>query len=175
MQTTSLADPHTTAAPDRLARRLRGLQGLDPHGIGLIAYRLCLERDDPASLRTLGDVLIHLRRFGLETFDPSAHQAHRRLCAEQEAARPHPPYPTGLGLFRVGESVVVTGEPHRAFVVHRVFATGHEDLHPAPWYVTVAHRPALCRAHGADELEPPPDDLRPARRPPGPREPVCPA
>ncbi|MFC8127452.1 hypothetical protein [Streptomyces sp. NPDC057302] len=142
------------------------LRGLDPHSIGLIAYQLCLRQDDPEALRAVSDALIHLRRFGIETFDPHSYAVQLRLRAQREATQPHRAQPADRGVLTVGEPVVVTGEPHRARVIHRTFAAGGEDLYPAPWYVTAARRPAICRAHGADELEPLPDPRLPTRRTP---------
>ncbi|MGW5733221.1 MULTISPECIES: hypothetical protein [Streptomyces] len=166
-------DPHASAGPDPISaidpvhRHLSRLTGLSSHSIGLIAFRLCLRQDSPPALRILSDVLIHLRRFDIETFDPRSYRLHVSRSAQREASPPHPVPPADHGILHIGEPVVVTGEPHRALIIHRTFASGGEDLHPAPWYVTAAHGPAICRAHGADELEPLTDPRPLARRRPG--------
>ncbi|MCW5251459.1 hypothetical protein [Streptomyces sp. SHP 1-2] len=102
--------------------------------------------------RDLVLALIHLRRTHADVYDHERHLRFRRRegrCFAAEPARRglesgHPP----------GSAVHVTGEPHNGTVIHAEPGWDPGDAYPAVWYVVAVPSLGICRAHGADELEP---------------------
>ncbi|MEU2718840.1 hypothetical protein [Streptomyces sp. NPDC007205] len=102
--------------------------------------------------RHLVSALVYLRRTGRYCYDLSehAHQARsetRALNADivrHVLSTAHP----------VGAIVHILGEPHTGTVVHVSVGWDRPDPYPAPWYVVAVPHLQVCRAHGADEIEP---------------------
>ncbi|QHC33040.1 hypothetical protein [Streptomyces sp. HF10] len=93
-----------------------------------------------------------MRRTGLDHYGPLVRHALARaegpvrcpVALAQAARLALPP----------GTTVALLGEPHAGTVTHVVVCLAHEDLYPAPWYVVACEPLGVCRAHGADEIEP---------------------
>jgi len=102
--------------------------------------------------RHLIGALVYLRRTGRYCYDLSHHAYQARSEARalnadivrQVLSTGHP----------VGATVHILGEPYTGTVIHVSVGWDPPDPYPAPWYVIAVPRLQICRAHGADEIEP---------------------
>lgn len=142
-------------AGDRRDARER-LDGLDRGTLQRRLYTTC-HRDGTEAVperRALAQALVHMRRTGGERYNRRDHVLH----AAQEASTLDP-----AAVAQVRHAAVpargpvrILGERHTGTVIHLVIGRDPGDLHPSPWYVVAVDGLRVCRAHGAEEIEPTP-------------------
>jgi len=144
-------------APARTPRAAERLDGFGRLRLEHLLYDLIRggelpEPEWPALARTVAEALVYLRRTGRERYAGRQHRAFAAVPAPVSEAGAGPP--SGVGVLCLGENVHILGEPHTGSIVYLVIAREPWDPCPAPWYVALCEELRLCRAHGADELEP---------------------
>ncbi|MFJ4803321.1 hypothetical protein [Streptomyces murinus] len=106
----------------------------------------------PPETAVLARALVLMRRTGLDHYGPPVRRALAR--AEGPVRCPVAFARAARLALPPGRTVALLGEPHSGTVTHVVVCLAHEDPYPAPWYVVACAPLGVCRAHGADEIEP---------------------